>query len=465
MGIGYKFATMLSDHYKEHYKRNFFLAYPIMLSQLGQVLVGVADSLMVGRLGAEHLAAASLANVIFYVIMVFGLGVSYAITPLVAAADGAQDQSRITAIFSNGLVVNTILGMILAFGVVLCTPVLYHLDQPAEVVTLAIPYLRIITVSLIPYMVFQSFRQFAEGLGNTRQAMYITLSGNVVNILLNYLLIYGKWGFPELGLNGAGWATLVSRIFMAILMGLFVYHASRFKPFRRAFSFFHISGSMIRRILKVGVPAGLQFVFEVSAFGFAAIMMGWLGTQTLAAHQIAINLASISYMMATGIASAATIRVGNQLGRRDMSNLRSAGNTSFVMVVLFMGFAALLFIGLRNFFPTLYINDVKVIEIASQLLVVAAIFQISDGLQVVGMGALRGIEDVKVPTVIAVIAYWVVGLPVGYLLGFRYGLGATGIWYGLLIGLSLAAVLLVYRFQHKTNRMLSDIDYVSGRRN
>jgi len=445
---------MFSGPYKEHYKRNFFLAYPVMLSQLGQVLVGVADSLMVGRLGAEPLAAASLANIIFYAIMVFGLGVSYAVTPLVAAADGEQDQSKITTIFSNGLVVNTILGMILALGIVLCTPVLYYLDQPPEVVTLAIPYLRIITISLIPYMVFQSFRQFAEGLSNTRQAMYITLSGNAINILLNYLLIYGAWGFPELGLNGAGWATLVSRIIMAISMGLFIYYAPRFRPFRGAFSFSHISKAAIRRILKVGVPAGLQFVFEVSAFGYAAIMMGWLGTQTLAAHQIAINLASISYMMATGIASAATIRVGNQLGRRDISNLRTAGYTSFVMVVLFMGFAAILFIALRNFFPALYINDAEVIEIASQLLVVAAFFQISDGVQVVGMGALRGIEDVKVPTIIAVTAYWVVGLPAGYLLGFRYGFGATGIWYGLLIGLSFAAVLLFYRFRHKTNRML-----------
>ncbi len=448
---------IFSGPYREHYKRNFFLAYPVMLSQLGQVLVGVADSLMVGRLGAEPLAAASLANIIFYAIMVFGLGVSYAVTPLVAAADGEQDQSKITTIFSNGLVVNTILGMILALGIVLCTPVLYYLDQPPEVVTLAIPYLRIITISLIPYMVFQSFRQFAEGLSNTRQAMYITLSGNAINILLNYLLIYGAWGFPELGLNGAGWATLVSRIIMAISMGLFIYYAPRFRPFRGAFSFFHISRAAISRILKVGVPAGLQFVFEVSAFGYAAIMMGWLGTQTLAAHQIAINLASISYMMATGIASAATIRVGNQLGRRDIPNLRTAGYTSFVMVVLFMGFAAILFIALRNFFPALYINDAEVIEIASQLLVVAAFFQISDGVQVVGMGALRGIEDVKVPTIIAVTAYWVVGLPAGYLLGFRYGFGATGIWYGLLIGLSFAAVLLFYRFRHKTNRMLPAI--------
>jgi len=446
---------MLSAKYKEHYRRNFFLAYPVMLSQLGQVLVNVADSLMVGRLGAEPLAAASLATVIFYVIMVFGLGVSYAVTPLVAAADGEMDQSKIIGIFSNGLLVNTILGMLLALGVVLCTPILYYLNQPPEVVTLAIPYLRIITVALVPYMIFQSFRQFAEGMGNTRQAMYITLSGNAINIFLNYLFIYGKWGFPEMGLNGAGWATLIARTVMAISMGMFVYNAPQFRRFRAAFSSVHISKSIIRRILKVGVPAGLQFVFEVSAFGAAAIMMGWLGTKTLAAHQIAINLAAISYMMATGLASAGTIRVGNQLGRKDMINLRIAGNTCFVMVTVFMGFAAVVFIALRNYFPMLYIDDPEVIHIASQLLVVAAFFQISDGVQVVGMGALRGFEDVKVPTVIAVMAYWVVGLPAGYLLGFQYGLGATGVWYGLLIGLSLAAILLFYRFQHKSNQMLS----------
>ena len=448
---------MFSHKYKEHYHRNFFLAYPVMLSQLGQVLVNVADSLMVGQLGAEPLAAASLALVIFYVIMVFGLGVSYAVTPLVAAADGARDSPKILGIFSNGLMVNTIMGIILALGVVLLTPVLYYLDQPQEVVTLAIPYLKIITIALVPYMIFQSFRQFAEGMGNTRQAMYVTISGNAINIFLNYLLIYGKWGFPEMGLDGAGWATLIARTIMAIAMGLFIYNAPQFRPFRGAFSFMHISKSTIRRILKVGIPAGLQFVFEVSAFGIAAIMMGWLGTQTLAAHQIAINLASISYMMATGIASAATIRVGNQLGRKDPINLRAAGNTCFSMVIIFMGVAAIVFVILRNFFPSLYISDSEVIEIASQLLVVAAFFQISDGVQVVAMGALRGFEDVRIPTLIAVTAYWIIGLPVGYLLAFRLGLGANGIWYGLLIGLSVAAVLLFLRFQQKSRQMIAAI--------
>jgi len=426
-----------------------------MLSQLGQVLVGVADSLMVGQLGAVPLAAASLANVIFHIIMVFGLGVSLAVTPLVAAADGAKNKTRITEFFSNGLLVNIVLGITMALAVVVCTPVLYYLDQPELVVTLAIPYLQIITVALVPYMIFQSFRQFAEGMGNTRQAMYITLFGNGLNIFLNYLLIYGKLGFPELGLNGAGWATLIARTVMAVMMGSYIYFSSSFREFRAGFSFSLVSGKVIQRILKVGIPAGLQFVFEVSAFGFAAIMMGWLGTQTLAAHQIAINLASISYMMATGIASAATIRVGNQLGRADIVNLRSAGNACFIMVTIFMGTAAIIFIGFRNFFPGLYIDNGDVIEIASNLLVVAAFFQISDGVQVVGMGALRGIEDVRIPTLIAVTAYWVVGLPSGYWLTFTLGMGATGIWYGLFIGLTLAAVLLYFRFRQKTAAMLT----------
>ena len=426
-----------------------------MLSQLGQVLVGVADSLMVGRLGPEPLAAASLGNVIFYVIMVFGLGVSYALTPLIAAADGEEDTSKIISIFGNGLMVNTVLGMILALGVFLCTPILYYMDQPPEVVDLAIPYLRIITASMIPFMVFQSFRQFAEGLGNTKQAMFITITGNTINIMLNYVLIYGKLGFPALGLNGAGWATLISRIIMALAMGSFVYFAARFKLYRQAFKVITYSWRVIKRILRVGVPTGLQFIFEVSAFGATAIMMGWLGTKPLAAHQIAINLASISYMMATGIAAAAAIRVGNQLGRRQYLTMREVGYACFIMVAIFMGIAAILFILFRNMFPTLYVEDPEVIRIAASLLIVAAFFQISDGIQVVGMGALRGMEDVRVPALIAVTSYWLIGIPSGYFLGFVVNLGAQGVWWGLLIGLTTAAMLLYARFG-KTSRRLAE---------
>ncbi len=446
---------MLTASYKEHYRRNFLLAYPVMLSQLGQVLVGVADSLMVGRLGAEPLAAASLGNVIFYVMMVFGLGVSYALTPLIAAADGEGNRDKIAGIFKNGLLVNTVLGMILALAVFLCTPLLYHMNQPPEVVDLAIPYLRIITLSVIPFMLFQSFRQFAEGLGNTKKAMFITISANALNVVLNYLLIYGTYGFPNLGLNGAGWATLISRFVMAAAMGLFVCFAQRFHIYRSAFKLASYSKAVTKKILNIGIPAGLQFIFEVSAFGFTAIMMGWLGTKALAAHQIAINLASISYMMATGLASAATIRVGNQLGKKDYQMMKEAGYASFLMVTLFMGVAALLFVVWKEAFPTLYVSDPEVIKVAAGLLIVAAFFQISDGVQVVGMGALRGMEDVKIPALIAVTSYWVIGLPSGYILGFTLNFGAQGIWMGLLIGLSVAAALLYWRFGKMTKRIIA----------
>jgi len=445
---------MWSTGFKKHYKRNFLLAYPVMLSQLGQVLVGVADSLMVGRLGPEPLAAASLALVIFYVIMVFGLGVSYGLTPLIAAADGEGNTRKIIDIFSNGLVINTLLGIVLALLIFLCTPVLYHLNQPAEVVELAIPYLQIITASMIPFMLFQTFRQFAEGLGDTRRAMYITISANALNIVLNYLLIYGKLGFPELGLNGAGWATMISRIIQALAMGAFAFYAARFRIYRAAFSLAHYSYKVVKRILSVGVPTGLQFIFEVSAFGCAAIMMGWLGTTALAAHQIAINLASISYMMATGIAAAASIRVGNQIGRNDFVVMKEVGYACFVMVAIFMGVAAVLFILFKNQFPLLYVDDRQVVEIASQLLIVAAFFQISDGVQVVGMGALRGMEDVKIPALIAAASYWVLGLPSGYFLAFVLDWGPNGIWMGLFIGLTVAAILLFWRFKVQAQKYI-----------
>ena len=444
---------MISATYIQHFKKNLALAYPVMLSQLGQVLVGVADSVMVGRVGTEPLAAATLANAIFFVVLVFGIGVSYAITPLVAAADGEGNKERCTGVLRNALLLNTTLGIVLFITIALGAFILPYLDQPAEVVSLAIPYLNIITLSIIPFMLFQTFRQFAEGLSQTKQAMFVTIGANAINIGLNYLLIFGKGGFEPLGLNGAGYATLASRVIMAFAMGLLIYHSPTFRAYRLGFQLRNFSSKVLKRLLHVGIPAGLQFMAEVSAFGYAAIMVGWLGAQPLAAHQIAINLASISYMMATGIAAAATIRVGNQLGRQDMQALREAGFVSFVMSALFMGVAAIIFIVGQKFFPTLYVSDPEVIRIAAALIIVAAFFQISDGVQVVGMGALRGLTDVKMPTLIAILAYWMVGLPLGYWLGFKLGYGAVGIWYGLLAGLTVAAVLLLLRFNRLSLRL------------
>ena len=444
---------MMSSEYQGHFKKNFSLAYPVMLSQLGHVMVGVADNLMVGRLGAIPLAGSSLANAVFFLLLTFGIGVSYAITPLVAAADGEGNKDKIASVLKHGLAINVITGGLLFVLVLLGADALNFMNQPADVVTMAIPYLGVITFSIIPFMIFQTYRQFAEGLSLTKQAMYITVIANLINIILNYILIYGKLGFEPMGLMGAGWATLISRVLMGFMMMAFVYFSHRFKDYRDGFRFKDFTKKKISKMLGIGVPAGMQFTFEVSAFGAAAIMMGWIGASSLAAHQIAINLASISYMMASGLSAAATIRVGNQLGRNDIPTLRKAAFSIYMMVLIFMSLWAVVFLLGKFYLPTLYINDAEVIQMASSLIIIAAFFQLSDGAQVVGLGALRGLSDVKLPTLFTFIAYWVLGLPIGYWLGFKMGFGAQGIWYGLFIGLSVVAVTLFARFNHLSKKI------------
>lgn len=445
---------MTLPNFKDNFSTTFYLAYPVMLSQLGQVLVGVADSMMVGRLGAVPLAAASLANSIFFVVLMFGIGVSMAMTPLVAMADGNHKGKRISRLFNHGFIINMAGGILMFLLIVLASPFLKDLNQPKEVVTLAIPYLAIITFSLLPFMFFQTFKQFAEGLSQTKQAMYITIFCNGINVFLNWVMIYGNLGFPALGLNGAGWATLISRIFMGLMMAYYVWNSKRYKPYNLSLRMTKLSFPMLSKLIKIGVPTGFQFIFEVGAFSAAAIMMGWIGVTALAAHQIAINLASVSYMMASGLSTAAMIRVGNQLGRNDIRALREAGFTVFVMVAIFMSVAAVIFIVFREFLPALYINDVSVIQMSATLLVIAGFFQLSDGIQVVGLGALRGMSDVKVPTIVTLVAYWVIGLPLGYILAFLFGMQEIGIWVGLLVGLTVTGIMLLYRFHKLSQRLL-----------
>ncbi len=436
---------------REHFKATFLLAYPVMLSQLGQVSVGVADSMMVGRLGATPLAAASLANSIFFVVMMFGIGISMGITPLVSTADGKGKSKRISRLFSHGLWINGATGIILTLIVLGLSQGLHFLNQPEEVVVLAVPYLLIITASLIPLMFFQTFKQLAEGLSQTKQAMFITIFSNVLNVFLNWVLIWGVWGFPELGLNGAGWATLISRVVMMLMMGGYILFSKRYKIYQLRLTNPKASFPMVSRILKIGIPTGFQFIFEVSAFSTAAVMMGWIGVNALAGHQIALNLASISYMMATGLATAGMIRVSNQIGKGQLQGMREAGMVALGMVIGFMFFCGVLFFAFRFYLPTLYIDDPEVISLSASLLIIAGLFQLSDGVQVVGLGILRGLEDVKIPTIVTLIAYWVLGLPLGYVMAFEWGWAEKGIWIGLLTGLTITAVMLFYRF-HKLSK-------------
>lgn len=421
---------------------------------MGHILVSVSDSVMVGRLGAIPLASISLALSVFSVIMLFGIGVSYGMTPLVAQADGAGDKAKSASILKHGGILNAAMSLLLMLVTFGGAESLKYFGQDPLVLEGAVPYLYIMAFTMVPLMVFQSFRQFTEGLSFTRQAMYISVSGNILNVVLNYILIFGKLGFEPMGLLGAGYATLISRVLMAMAMWGYVTFNSRFEAYQAHFKYIKVDKKRFVDILRIGLPSGLQYIFEVGAFSAAAIMVGWIGAIPLAAHQIALNLSAITYMMATGIAAAATIRVGNQLGKNDILTLRKAGFTCFIMAAVFMGFCAAIFIIGKGFLPSLYVDDVEVIGYSAALLVIAAFFQVSDGVQAVGLGVLRGLSDVKIPTYVTLFAFWIISIPMGYILGIKMEMGAQGIWLGLLSGLSIGAVLHFVRFKELTKRML-----------
>ena len=436
---------------KEHFVKHLLLALPVMASQAGQIMVGFADTVMVGRLGPTPLAAVGFSNSVQAVFVLFGIGVSFGITPLVAAADGAEDLGRSWYVRKHGLVVCLVTGVLLSFLGIGLLPVLPYFGQPESVVELSAPYILVLASSWVPLMLFQSYRQFTEGLSLTKQAMYISLIGNLINVGLNYLFIYGKLGFPAMGLMGAGYATLISRVVMALAMVGYVHFNGRFIGYRHASNVGRLNWGGLREILRIGLPSGVQYIFEVSAFTATAFMMGWVGVIAQAAHQVVINLSALTYLMATGLASATAIRVGNQLGKRDYTTLRMVGWMGNQMVMAFMAFWAMVFIFGRNLLPIIYTSDEAVILVAGQLLVVSGIFQLSDGIQVVSLGALRGMRDVKVPTYITLTAYWLLGIPSGYVLGFVFDYGPQGIWTGLVVGLTVAAALLAWRF-HKLSQ-------------
>jgi len=440
---------------KRHITSTLNLAYPVIIGQLGVIMMGVVDSLMVGRLGAAPLAAAALGSSLTFIVIIIGLGLSMAVTPLVAIAVGAKKYEDCGVYFRQSLLINTIFSIIITVLIFFVADLIRYFDQPMEVQVQAQSYMKIIGLSSIPLMLFSTYKQFIEGLSVMRPAMIITLLANIINAFANWILIFGNLGFPALALNGAGWATFSSRVFMALAMMGFVMNNKFFKDYDVSFHFKSINWRIIKKILSLGLPSGLQYFFEVGAFSFAVVMVGWLGAKQQAAHQIAINLASISFMAVLGISAAGSIRVGNAVGQKDIQETRRAGFTASFLGASVMFFSGLIFISFRNFLPTLYINDKEVISIASSLLIIAALFQLSDGFQAVGIGILRGLTDVKIPTAITFIAYWVVGLPVGYLLGFTFNLGVQGVWIGLLSGLTTSAILLTLRFNSRSKHIIT----------
>ena len=440
--------------YSQQYKISLNLAYPVVIGQLGQIMVSVADSIMVGKfLGTIPLAAISLAVSVLIIPMVFAIGVAYGLTPLIAGADGEENPAKATKYFKNGLVLNSILGLIIYGLIALFAEGAHLLGQDERVVSEALPYIHVVGFSIVPMMSFFAFKQFAEGLSDTKAAMRVSLAANFLNVLLNYPLITGWGPFPELGLIGAAVSTLITRFLMLGGMALYIRKKEKFALYWSFWRDSEVNWPTIKEILDIGVPSGLQYVFEAGAFAMSGVIVGMIGPVQQAAHQIALNIASVSYMMVSGLGAAATIRMGNQLGRKDYPMLRLAGQSLFHLTFFFMVVTMTLLILLRNFLPQFYSSDPEVLQYTAVLMVAAGIFQMPDGMQATALGALRGIKDVNIPTVVAFFAYWVIAVPLGYVLGIQFDQGPLGVWIGLTAGLVIASIALYWRFRHKTLRM------------
>lgn len=456
-------STMFSfKEYLPYYKRNLKVALPVMMTQLGASLVGLFDSIMVGRYATIDLAAVSFSNAIFFTVMVFAMGALMGLTPLVGIQVGELQQAKqahpiqekISSLFQNGMLFTVILSILTLLLLGGCIPFLHCFGQDPDVVEAARAYYILIVLSIIPFLSFTFFKQFLEGLGNTSVAMVITLVMNSLNIFLNWLFIYGNWGCPELGATGAGIGSLVARMGMPICFLAVMYFRKEWAGYLRSMRIQNFRWSVIKELSKIGFPIGVQTLMETIAFTAAFIIIGWISKEALAAHQIANQLCDMTFMIILGIGSATTIRVSHQLGANNLEGVRMAGNASIHLVLIINTIGAILMIALCQQIPLLFTRDQEVIAIASQLVILAGVLQLADGLQVVAAAMLRGITDVKVPMVIAMISYTVICISVGLFLAFPMGMGASGIWVGFVVGLSIAAICLHIRFRKKFKQLI-----------
>lgn len=454
---------MTLSTYTKEFAYNFKLAYPIILGMVGHTVVGIVDNIMVGKLGATELAAVSLGNSFIFVALSIGIGFSTAITPLVAESDGRNDVAAGRSAFHHGLYLCTILGIALFTLIFFSKPLIGFMGQPDAVVDMAKPYLDIVGFSLIPLIIYQAYKQFADGLSETKYSMWATIIGNITNVIINYFLIYGIWIFPQLGIVGAAIGTIASRFVMLGFMHYMMNLKPKFHPYFKGFSLKEIKKEVNKKIIKIGMPSAMQMFFEVALFTGAIWLSGMIGTTSQAANQIALSLASLTFMFAMGLSVTAMIRVGNQKGLGDYVNLRKVALSIFLLATIIEIFFAILFVVLHKVLPYIFVDitdlknlteNLEVIAIATNLLLVAAVFQISDGLQVVALGALRGLQDAKVPMYLAFISYWVIGFPISIYLGLETELKAVGVWIGLLAGLTAASVLLFMRFNYLTKKLI-----------
>ncbi len=451
------------QQYTKEFKYNLSLSFPVILGLLGHTIVQLVDNIMVGQLGTAELAAVSLGNSFVFIAMSLGIGFSTAITPLVAQADGTNNRDQAQRVLSHGVVLCILLGVSLFLAVFSARKLMYSMGQPPEVVEFAFPYLRWVAASLVPLIIFQAYKQFTDGLSKTRPAMYATVFSNILNVILNYFLIFGYGGFPKMGVEGAAIGTMIARTGAVIFILLFIQFHPLFEGYSLRIRFKNLKLSLFKKIFSLGLPSALQMFFEVAFFTMAIWMSGILGKNSQAANQIALNLSSMTFMFAMGLGVVAMIRVGNQFGMKAYADLRRIAISLFLLIGLFDIVFCIFYLSFNEELPWIYLENygintpadtLEVVKIAGGLLLVSGFFQITDGLQAVILGALRGIQDVNVPTALTFVSYVIIGLPVSYYLGLRTSLGAVGIWLGLLTGLSTSALLLFLRFQHQTKKLL-----------
>ena len=438
--------------YYEYFKKYVVCSYPLIASELANTIIPLADNLMVGQIGFTSLAAASLANHIFTACLIIPKGISYGLTPLIVAAQAKQQYSKIRYLFTNVLCMNTLVGVLLIgiiLGVAWLLPVL---KQDPQVSALAQPYLQIIALSIIPMMLFITFARFLEALGYTNQLMRITLISTVVNILFNYMLIYGAWGMPKLGLNGAGCATLLSRTVMMVLAGAYVLFSSELEAYQIDIKRKYLNTTYFLKLARLGIPVGLQLGGEMMAFACMAIMAGCLGASAQAAHAIVSNVLDIALGITWAIGTT-SILVSRPFSIRNTQALKEISIIGFLIVIFVYIMLTLRLLYSYRYIFVGYNTNQEVLGIAASLVVISAVFNLADSIYTIAIGILRGMQETFQPMVIAYLSNWLIGLPISYILAFKLTKGITGIWIGKTVAFALAALIFLLRFYQKMHQL------------
>lgn len=428
-------------------RQTLSLAFPIILGELAQMSLRLIDTAMVGAVDYKQLAAVALVTSVINIPFVFGVGITLSVSQTVAMAHGRRNKALVSHYLFNGFWVCVVFALLISLGIEASRSIIFHLHQDPEVAALALPYLRLMGWSLVPMVLFLSLKQFTDGLEYTRIGMVLSLASLPLNAFINWLLIFGHWGFPRLEIAGAGWGTLITRVVIfGVLLGVIWKHSLFSDYIQNGKAEWRLRGATIRELLHIGIPSSLQISMEAGAFALSGILIGTFGAVWLAAHQVALSMASMTFMVSLGISQAGSIRTSNAHGRRDWSKVGLIGRSAVWVALGYGALCALAFIFLRRFIPLGFNDDPRVVEAAAWLLLFAAVFQVSDSTQAVSAGLLRGMKDMKVPTALIGIAYWVLGIPTGYVLAVYFHMGAAGIWMGLTIGLTFAALSLTTRF-------------------